>query len=778
MPYSIAAPVARLYELASQLTRMGAWSVDVPSGRIFWSDQVCLIHEVPIGTTPTVEAALAFYAPQCRQKISDAFHQCVAHGIPYDLELQLVTAAGRSVWVRAIGEPSRGETGEIIQVQGAFQDITSIKQAGEDARFLAARLINTLESITDAFFTLDHEWRFTYLNGEAARCLQRSKEDLEGKICWEEFPEAINTAIYREYHRAMRENIAVSFKEYYPPLQKWLEVRAYPSTEGLTVYFQDVSEQRAANEALRESEARFRYVARATADTIWDWDLITNQHWWNDGLERVFGYSRADIQPGVESWISRLHPEDREPVVRKVAAAIACKTESWSDEYRFLRKDGTYAAVMDRGFIIFNEQGTAVRMVGGMTDMSEEKRFEEQRRDSQHLEALGQLTGGVAHDFNNLLTVILGNSEVLVEHLKGNDRMHMLADMIHVAAHRAANLTARLLAFARRQTLDNQAVRVDELIADMQELLRRTLGEHIEVKLKPSAGACCALIDAAQLEAAVLNLGINARDAMPSGGTLTIRTKTTYLAANNDQGLAAGDYVMIGVKDTGTGMPEHVMARAFEPFFTTKEVGKGSGLGLSMVYGFAKQSGGHVKIQSELGKGTVIRMYLPRAERVPQVAADKAAPSPAGTEQILLVEDDDLVRSQVLDQLTSMGYCVTAVQNGAEALALLRQRPTIDLLFTDMVMPGGLNGRELAQEAWRLMPDLAVLFTSGYTDDELMKGGRLDRPIQFLHKPYNRHELGTKIRIALGRTSPAANSLSKQHTALAQAGFAACRAEA
>ena len=379
----------------------------------------------------------------------------------------------------------------------------------------------------------------------------------------------------------------------------------------------------------------------------------------------------------------------------------------------------------------------------------------ERLRRSQRLEAVGQLTGGLAHDFNNLLTVVMGNAEALHAELAANPRLAALAGMVLDAATRGSQLTQHLLAFARKQPLDPRSVDVDELVAGFDPLLRHTLGEHIDIKLARGAGLWRALIDPAQLENAVLNLSLNARDAMPGGGQLTIETANANLDADfvaEHGDVEPGSYVVLSVTDTGTGIsPENVL-RVFEPFYTTKEPGKGTGLGLAMVYGFIKQSGGHVTIDSRPGEGTAVRLYLPRApETAAPVDPAPAASEVGGDETVLLVEDDELVRSAAVGHLARLGYDVIAASNGAQALEVLRTTRSVDLLFTDVVMPG-MSGRHLADEAKRLRPGLKVLFTSGYPEDAIVHQGRLDPGVQLLSKPYRRAALARSIRAALDPT--------------------------
>jgi len=375
-------------------------------------------------------------------------------------------------------------------------------------------------------------------------------------------------------------------------------------------------------------------------------------------------------------------------------------------------------------------------------------------RQSQKMEAVGQLTGGVAHDFNNLLTVILGSNEMLVQSLAGNHELRGMAELAVKAAERGAELTNRLLAFGRRQALSPTPSDINRLLAGMEKLLRRTLGEHVDIEMVQSGGLWRAMVDTGQIENAILNLCLNARDAMPQGGRLTIETANVRLDAayaDRHSELEPGQYVMVAVSDTGTGMDSGTLERAFEPFFTTKGVGKGSGLGLSMVYGFIKQSKGHVRIYSEQGQGTTVKLYLPRAFAGKAAGEEEAAGVAAtrrGNERILLVEDDELVREHVSAQLKSLGYDVVAAPNGPEALDLIR-RLAFDLLFTDIIMPGGMNGRQLADEAKTLRPTMPVLFTSGYTENAIVHHGRLDPGVHLLQKPYRRQELAAKLREVL-----------------------------
>ncbi|MEX1196248.1 MAG: response regulator [Pseudohongiellaceae bacterium] len=525
-------------------------------------------------------------------------------------------------------------------------------------------------------------------------------------------------------------------------------------------------------ERLRRSEERFRLLARATNDAIWDWDIVSDTRWWGMGFANLFGYEHGEILPNEESWTRLVHPDDRDEVTRQLDIALAGQDESWAAAYRLRKDDGQWSRVEDRGYILRDDQGKAIRMIGGLTDVSERVALEERIRKSQRLEAVGQLTGGMAHDFNNLLTVVLGNAETLTDQLNETPRLRELAAIIVSAAERGSDLTRRLLAFSRKQSLSPRAVELRDLLDNMLPLLQQALGGNITIAL--AAGTTSqpeALIDPTQLENAVLNLCVNARDAMPDGGQLMIDLEEKDLREDIiEQGMpvTAGHYVRLSVSDTGTGMDSATRKQIFEPFFSTKTEGKGSGLGLAMVHGFVHQSGGHITLESEPGRGSTFHLYLPVATADSQKAADGSnAPgdmngdgvSRGNGETILLVEDDPLVRQFAAGLLQSLDYRVMEASDASTALSILESTPSIDLLFTDVVMPGG-SGRALAEQASRLRPDLPIVLTSGYTNpdsnEETEECKSIVSRYPTLDKPYRRQTLARFLRAALEctRTPP------------------------
>lgn len=512
------------------------------------------------------------------------------------------------------------------------------------------------------------------------------------------------------------------------------------------------AERRAAE--LRVSEERFRLLGLATNDLIWDADLQAGEIWWSEALLETYGYDRQAFRTNMNAWETWIHPEDQDRAIAGLKAVIESSDSNWNSEYRMVCADGRVLDVVDRGFVLRDDAGEPIRVIGSTTNVTDLRVLERKLRQSQKMEAIGQLTGGIAHDFNNLLTIIVGNAELLADVFAKDPKARELAETTMLAAERGASLTNRLLSFARLQPLSPKRLHPRELLTGIDGLIRRTITEDIEITNSTTPDAWPIEVDPGQLENALLNLVINARDAMPDGGRLNIEASNVTLLEEDlrhDENMQAGRYVMIAVSDTGHGMPQHILERAFEPFFTTKEVGKGSGLGLSMIWGFMRQSNGHARIDSEPDMGTTVRLYFPAAS-TPETAERTQAPGAlvaGGSERILVVEDDDMVRAHVAAQLADLGYAVDEAATGAAALDVMERTGPIDLLFTDVVMPGGMNGRQLADAARLRQPGLKVLFTSGYTDDAIVHHGRLDPGVTLLAKPYRRAELVAKIRRAL-----------------------------
>jgi PAS domain S-box-containing protein len=555
---------------------------------------------------------------------------------------------------------------------------------------------------------------------------------------------------------------------------------------GIFVQGHDITDQKTAERALSESEQRFRLVAESAPVMLW-MSTVDGRCLYLNKAQRKFWGVAPDAVASFD-WGGTIHPDDRDAVSRPLVAAMR-EQRPFSVEGRYRRADGDWRLLHTDARPRFGPDDSFQGMIGVNVDVTEMRRAEqalqelnatlerqvaertEQLRQNEErlrqvvkLEAIGRLTGGVAHDFNNLLQVIGGNLQLLAKELAGDDRAGQRLRNALAGVARGSKLAAQLLAYGRRQALAPKTVNLGRLVRSVDEMLRRALGEGIEIETAIAGGLWNTFVDPGQVEDALLNLAINARDAMEGQGKLTLEAGNAWLddayAATHD--VTAGQYVMLAVTDTGSGMSPEVIEQAFEPFFSTKPEGQGTGLGLSQVYGFVKQSGGHVKIYSEVGHGTTIRLYLPRSRREEDVVTDvDAGPVAGGSETILVVEDDETVRETVVEMLADLGYRVLKAKDAESALSVLSSGVAIDLLFTDVVMPGTLRSPELARIARERRPGIAVLFTSGYTENAIVHGGRLDEGVDLLSKPYTREALARRLRDALrraGRPDPAAVS--------------------
>jgi PAS domain S-box-containing protein len=520
----------------------------------------------------------------------------------------------------------------------------------------------------------------------------------------------------------------------------------------------DVTARKAAERALRESEERFKFVARAVSDVVWDWDLLADTLWWSDGFLDTFGYAAGEAEPGVASWTSRIHLDERTRVVESIHRAIDTGAEAWSEEYRFQCKDGHHAFVQDRGYILRNAAGKGVRMVGGMRDLTEQKKMEAQYLRAQRMESIGTLAGGIAHDLNNVLAPIMMSIELLKFDAAEDPRRSKTLDTIYLSCRRGADLVRQVLSFARGIDGQKVAIRLQHLIGDLEQIIRETFPRNIRIeteladKLWPITG------DPSQLHQVLLNLAVNARDAMPRGGTLTLAASNLTIDAQyagTSREAAAGTYVLLTVTDTGGGMTPEVRERIFEPFFTTKEPGKGTGIGLATVHTVVKSHGGFVNVESEVGRGTTFKIFLPAD---PALQAGKPVPVlaelPCGRGELVLVVDDELsIRDITQQTLEAFGYRVITASDGAEAAAIYAQRAQeVAVVITDMMMPV-LNGVETIQVLMRINPAARIIAVSGLEVAENITKATNAGVHDFLAKPYTAETLLKLIRAVLDRAA-------------------------
>lgn len=639
---------------------------------------------------------------------------------------------------------------------------------------------------------VDRELMFAQVNGELARTVGIRQEYITGRPM-QEFP-PLNAARAVDAVRKVFEtgqsisdlNLEREVAGDPDSLKAWL-AGFFPvhnergEVEVVGVALLNMTQHAKAERALAQSERRFRVVTNAMPQLVWSNRPDGTFDFYNDQCVEFAG------TPEENDWKELLHPEDYERT--QAAWQHALKTgEPYQMEYRFRDKQGNYHWFLARALPVHNHEGKIERWFGSATDISEmvaartaemaaaneklreeiteraiaeerlrseileRNRVEEQLRQASKMEAVGRLTGGLAHDFNNLLTVVMGNIESMQRRMKdgGDEKVKNYADFAMQGARRAAALTKRLLAFSRGQPLDPEPVNANELVSSMTELFARTLGEKVSLKTSIVENLWTVEADPNQFEASLLNLVVNARDAMPKGGSLTIETSNVTLDeafARNHEGVSPGDHVAITVSDTGVGIPPDALKRVFEPFFTTKPAGEGTGLGLSQIYGFVKQSGGRVSIDSIVGSGTKVTIYLPRFLGAgADLKGGRKQPAEDDRNTVLIVEDDDDVRLYSVGLFREMGYGVLEAADGAAALRILESRPEIRFMFTDVGLPGDYNGRELADEARRRRPYLKVLYTTGYARADILRQGRLDANAQVVTKPFTFDELSTKVR--------------------------------
>ena len=472
--------------------------------------------------------------------------------------------------------------------------------------------------------------------------------------------------------------------------------------------------------------------------------------WWSDSYRERYGDSPRGTESDLEAWKSRIHPDDRDRVWNGIQIAMSRRTESHQIEYRIRRADGSYAVVLGSAYIVYDNTGKPIRAVGAITDVSERRELEEQFRQAQKMEAVGRLAGGVAHDFNNLLMVITAYSEMIQDKLHPEDELQKSVDQVKTAADRAAGLTRQLLAFSRKQVLLPRIIDLNSVAEDSLKMIKRLIGEDIELNVSFGKALWPVKADPGQIVQVLMNLCVNARDAMENGGELAIGTENIFVdieAASKRPTFASGNYASLVVSDTGSGMTEEVQARLFEPFFTTKESGRGTGLGLSTVYGIVKQSGGYIWVDSELGRGSSFTIYFPAVDAPLTTTVTPEIKDLKGQgEIILLVEDDEALRESVSTYLDLHGYKVLEASDGDQALRMANQHAeSIEVLVTDIILPK-LSGAELAREVTKKFPHVVTLYMSGYTDREVINYDPASSTAGFLQKPFALQTLLQKLR--------------------------------
>ncbi len=659
-------------------------------------------------------------------------------------------------WARASSRRT-SSGGIVIHLSDVTDRYESARALGENRARLRAIVENAPASIT----LKDRDGRYVFVNAAFVRIFGIRRDAALGKTAFDLFGPRSGAVIAAHNIEVMRTGRAAQYIEpndENDPTSLVVSIKfpvfdAEGEVELIGSISSDISAQQQAEAALRDAQARFQAIMDHAPFDVTLKDLDGRYLFVNRAFERDHKVKTADI---LGRTLGHIYPPEYADVFEAIDREVLARGESIQREVVAPRPGGPINAMMVK-FPVRNDAGEVVAVGTVVADVTDQKKMEAHLREIQKMEAVGQLTGGLAHDFNNLLTVIIGNTELLAERLSNDAPSRQLVETTRIAAMRGTALTHRLLAFARRQKLQPVLLDVNEAVAGVRELLARTLGPGIAIESDLVANVWPVMADAAQVETALLNLAINARDAMALGGTLRFESANVAGAADrDDRPEIRGDCVRLTVADTGVGMTPDVLVRAVEPFFTTKEAGKGTGLGLSMVYGFMKQTGGDARIESTPGRGTKVHLLFPRSKSAGAPAEFRAGSTPnqtlTGAETVLVVEDSPLVRRLVVQQLDELGYTVVEAANSREALAWLDcDIVEIDLLFSDIVMPGGLNGWHLAAEARRIRPDIKLLFSSGFAEEAARPA---DLPVDagtMLAKPYQKAELAKAVRHALDR---------------------------
>ena len=647
-------------------------------------------------------------------------------------------------------------------VIATFVDLSEQRRAERDLRVSEERFRLIAETISEVFWIADIEIQNTvYVSpgyervwGRSCRSLLEQPRSFLEAVHPDDLPQLLQTLSDRQ---ATKRPFDHEYRIVLPDgAVRWIWDRGFPVTlENAQVRHyvgvaQDITQRKQREEQLRNSVERFELVSRATHDAVWDYDLRTGEAWWSETFYDKYGLSR-DRPPDLDGWASHLHPDDRERVTGSFVQAIQGDGEEWHEDYRYRLADGTYATVIDRAHIVRDSNRVALRASGVVEDVTKYLDLQRQLQQAAKMEALGHLAGGVAHDFNNILTVIQGHASLIATADAVPADARESAGEITAAAKRAASLTQQLLLFSRKQVLQRTAFDVNGALVAMGKMLSRILGEDILLEFDLSPRALVIDADAGMVDQIVLNLSVNARDAMSTGGVLTIATSEAIVDdASEFAGAAPGRYACLTVRDTGGGIPADVLPHIFDPFFSTKSPDKGIGLGLSTVFGIVKQHDGWVDVRSEDGAGSSFRVFLPLSASPSVVrVSDEREPAAGGTETVLLVEDEPAVLTLMGTALERKGYRILKAATAVEAIDLWRSHQDVRLLVTDLVLPGGVGGRDLAAALCAERPDLKVLLVSGYSADLSGTEIRQEPGRHFLQKPFTPDLFVDRVRACL-----------------------------
>ena len=752
---------SRLLE-AQKMAHLGHWYWDIKTGDVEWSDEVYNIFQLdPAEFTPQIDSIQAMSPwPEEHQRDKELIQRAIESHEQGSYEQKFLYPDGNIGYYFSTFQGIYDDDGNLYAITGTVQNITDRKRAEEALRESQKRFSETLDSMMEGCQIIGYDWRYIYVNNAVALHGHTTKEALIGKTMMEVFPGIEQTELFGILRECMEKRSTQRFdNEFQFPdgSSQWFELSIQPSPEGLFILSIDITERKKAEEALRNSEARFRDLVDMLPEAVFETDKKLMLTFANQRALELFGYSKEEMEQGLYG-LDMLTPEDRDRARENMEKRFA-GTYDGPVEYMAVKKDKTifpilfHANLIKKGKKILGFRGIIVDITEQKRVEMEKDRLEEQYRQAQKVESIGRLAGGVAHDLNNLLTPILGYGEMMLSDLDSDDVCKEPVEEILRAGLRAKDLVSQLLAFSRKQTLEYKTLDVKKIISGIEKLLRRTIREDVEITVIPSSEPLTIRADIGQIEQVIMNLAVNAQDAMPEGGRLTIETARIKLDdsyVENHFDSETGDYAMLALSDTGCGMDEEIRKQIFEPFFSTKGE-LGTGLGLATVYGIIKQHEGNIFVYSEPGEGTTFKVYLPlyEKEHTEKSIRKEHVENLRGSETILLAEDNEHVRRLTGTILRRHGYTVLEAENGERALSILDgYSGTVNLLLSDVVMPG-MNGSELFAQAVKKVPDLKVLYMSGYTDDVIAHHGILDEGIQFIQKPFSLQALTSKVREAL-----------------------------
>jgi two-component system, cell cycle sensor histidine kinase and response regulator CckA len=729
-----------LLRIAGEVGRVGGWAIETDPLRNVWSDEVHDLAGYPRERTPSLDEAMDLYHPNDRDRVAAAVAACIERAEPFDLEAGFLPIVGEPLWVRVVGEPALDLDGTVTRIQGAIMDVSEQRRAKRQTEELAERLRTTLASITDALYTIDTRWRFTYLNARAEQLLARRADELIGRTVWETFPEVHGTALDDALRTAVAQQRTVVLEEFsYPPLERYFSVNVYPSAQGLAVYFRDVTAKRATRVELEERGARLAQQAAlldAAQDAIVVRDLDGRISYWNDSAERIYGWS---AQEAIGQHLDELLSVD--PGVYAGGSQRLLAQGRWVDEVQKVARDGRQLTVEARWTLVRDDRGRASSVLGIDTDITERKRIEEQFLRSQRFESIGKLAGGIAHDLNNALAPIALSIELLSDGEEDVARLRML-DIIGQSAKHGADLVSQVLSFARGVEGKREPIAVSEVIEEVRRISADTFPKGIHVLADVPEGLWHVVGDPTQLQQVLVNLCVNARDAMSDGGTIRLSAANVHPDPENPNIAMSEPAVVIRVSDTGAGIPPDVAEKMFEPFFTTKPRGEGTGLGLSTSAVIVASHDGRIEADSEPGVGTTFEIHLPAEWSARDVVPMTTAATRAGDNDLVLVVDDDqAIRDLTRALLERHGYRVLDAHDGERALALLDfHRERIAVVVTDLMMPV-LDGYAVIEGVRRVSPSTLVIASSGLHTSEASERSLIAGAARFVPKPYDARTL-------------------------------------